>query len=842
LNNTVTFGVTDRPLRFAVRFLFSLIGDDMQIRNDLDISLDLSNANVVLQAMLKVAESSFYTFPLRDTLDYNCWLAMMPAPELDSSGIRVEGSEATARLTELAASISHLNLNISCVECSGPRMIELTELLSSTEGQEAATEIANTLLGYVAELLGGNFLEIKIDRLLKDAARKCPHSPTYEADAEEIEYEPFEEPNSEGSISFLILIGGVTVGLILCLCVLLSSIRCFVRRRHKKWLSGLSARQLQRLVSQQDKEQEVESELNASTQSMFTSQDIPIFVRWSMPLIILANIGFFLSGHLSLGATVHIELQLAGEKFGVDQFFEFSMAKSTIDIWNAGGRELAIMILIFSVIWPYTKQLITLVLWFLPPTKLSVSRRGSILLWLDCLGKWSMIDIFVLVITLVAFRVSIVSPSIGFLPENFYSINLLVVPLWGLYANMIAQLVSQVSSHFIIHYHRNIIHEARKAPQGESLTNAGKSTLTVEQACDISTSSDRREVVHDHSFGRPHRGETDKLVIRRWVNKSLWLVTACLVALVAVGSTLPAFSIDILGLIGVAVESGQRFEDASTQYSVFTVVQLLMEEAQFLDTLSDYIGLGSLSLLLVFSVLLVPIVQGVTLLYQWSKPTTSRGKARIAIFIEILQAWQYAEVYLIAIFVASWQLGPVSQFMVNSYCDSLKDTFAQLVYYGILKEEDAQCFSVQSSIEDGSFILAAGAVLLALLNTVVNKAIVQYFRDNNNRKGMLNDDEEKVIESEIVNQSIDRIIHPVPVLFSDTFRWLLVRSSDFVSSSRALFAPLEEHSEMHKGGESIIQRGVEVENEALKDNPANGDNLSRSTEKPDSSSSMHVSD
>ena len=427
LNNTVTFGVTDRPLRFAVRFLFSLIGDgkisicsqnfffgrllnapfrslDMQIRNDLDISLDLSNANVVLQAMLKVAESSFYTFPLRDTLDYNCWLAMMPAPELDSSGIRVEGSEATARLTELAASISHLNLNISCVECSGPRMIELTELLSSTEGQEAATEIANTLLGYVAELLGGNFLEIKIDRLLKDAARKCPHSPTYEADAEEMEYEPFEEPNSEGSISFLILIGGVTVGLILCLCVLLSSIRCFVRRRHKKWLSGLSARQLQRLVSQQDKEQEVESELNASTQSMFTSQDIPIFVRWSMPLIILANIGFFLSGHLSLGATVHIELQLAGEKFGVDQFFEFSMAKSTIDIWNAGGRELAIMILIFSVIWPYTKQLITLVLWFLPPTKLSVSRRGSILLWLDCLGKWSMIDIFVLVITLVAFR------------------------------------------------------------------------------------------------------------------------------------------------------------------------------------------------------------------------------------------------------------------------------------------------------------------------------------------------------------------------------------------------------------------------------------------------------
>jgi uncharacterized paraquat-inducible protein A len=80
------------------------------------------------------------------------------------------------------------------------------------------------------------------------------------------------------------------------------------------------------------------------------------------------------------------------------------MARSTVDIWNAGGRELAVMILIFSGIWPYTKQLMTLALWFLPPTSLSISRRGSILLWLDWLAKWSMIDIFVLVISIAAFR------------------------------------------------------------------------------------------------------------------------------------------------------------------------------------------------------------------------------------------------------------------------------------------------------------------------------------------------------------------------------------------------------------------------------------------------------
>lgn len=73
----------------------------------------------------------------------------------------------------------------------------------------------------------------------------------------------------------------------------------------------------------------------------------------------------------------------------------------------AGGKELALLIFFFSFAWPYTKQILTLVIWFAPTKKLSVNTRGSTLLWLDALAKWSMVDIFVLVVTIVAFRVSI---------------------------------------------------------------------------------------------------------------------------------------------------------------------------------------------------------------------------------------------------------------------------------------------------------------------------------------------------------------------------------------------------------------------------------------------------
>ena len=119
--------------------------------------------------------------------------------------------------------------------------------------------------------------------------------------------------------------------------------------------------------------------------------------------------------------------------------------------------------------------------------------------------------------------------------------------------------------------------------------------------------------------------------------------------------------------------------------------------------------------------------------------------------------------------------------------------FAQMVYYGVLKEEDAQCFSVTSRIEKSAFILAAGAILLAFLNSFVCKAVVQYLRDEAEEKDDLNssfsdgtshsDDDEEAVDTGVAAS-----IHPVPVLFTDSFRWMLKASNGVASSARTLFA------------------------------------------------------
>eukprot|EP00536_Pseudo-nitzschia_multiseries_P018323 jgi/Psemu1/321305/estExt_fgenesh1_pm.C_23840001 len=777
LNNSITVGVEDRPVTVSTNFAFAVI-DDVQgteIANELDLSFTMHTASVMATTMLKIAKSRLLGFPLVDVFNLNCWIATISAPTLNEQGVRTGNEEVTAALVDFSASVANLNLNVSCVECSSPGMNELSDMLMlSGEAQNDVTFLVNSLLSSVGEMLKGDLLQVQIDRFLNDASKQCPHSLNYDPNyiADEKQYKEFQKVRVDDSTTYLILIGVVSSALILMVAVTTFSIRFFTHRRHMRWLSTLPVEQVKALKHIQSREDSIELELNSTTRSMFQStEDIPFVLRWGMPIVILGNIALFLSGHLSRGATVNIEATIAGETIKVDQFFEFSMAKSTVDIWNAGGKELAILILIFSGIWPYTKQVMTLILWFTPTSWVPISRRGSILIWLDRLAKWSMIDIFVLIISLAAFRVAVDSPTnFAFLSEGFYSLDLLVVPLWGLYANLIAQLVSQISSHFIIHYHRKIVSKAH-----DSYLH-----ITTDHSLQLTADNTNQKVqLRVHQFGRPHRGEDEKLIVRSWTSSILIFVVVCTSACIIAGSILPSFSIEVFGLLGIAVEAGQEFREANTNHSVFTVIKLLFDEAHFLDTANDFVGLGSFSVIFVLTVLLIPLIQSVTLLGQWFVPMTMKHRRKMFVLNEILEAWQYAEVYIISIFVASLQLGPISSFMVNSYCGSLDGFFSELVFYGILKSEDAQCFSVESSIEDGFFILEVGAILLALVNTFVSKATRQYFRDQDElykRREIEKYTSSLQIAEEGQETTADdssKTIRPVPVLFTDTFRWLL---------------------------------------------------------------------
>jgi uncharacterized paraquat-inducible protein A len=128
----------------------------------------------------------------------------------------------------------------------------------------------------------------------------------------------------------------------------------------------------------------------------------------------------------------------------------------------------------------------------------------------------------------------------------------------------------------------------------------------------------------------------------------------------------------------LAVESGQQFQEAKTSYSVFDLSRMIMDEARYLDTASDLVGLGTLASLLVITVFLVPLAQAFSQCTQWFVPTTKRQRKHNYVANECLAAWQYMEVYVLSIIISAWQLGGVSEFMINAYCDPLNGSLNAL--------------------------------------------------------------------------------------------------------------------------------------------------------------------
>ncbi len=350
-----------------------------------------------------------------------------------------------------------------------------------------------------------------------------------------------------------------------------------------------------------------------------------------------------------------------------------------------------------------------------------------------------------------------------------------------LYANLIAQLISQVSAHFIVHYHRCTVVAAKRDQElhDQALTNAGedgfeqsshRGPAKVGRSNQIIQVPDR---LRDHAFTRPHRGETDKLKVRPWVPWILRLLAFVTTALVVLGCVLPSLSFEAQGIVGVLVDSAHGFEENKNENSVFSIARLLVGEARLLNTGKAYVGMVSFAVLFVITTLFVPLMQALLLTVQFLRTLAPKTRRRLAVAIEILQDWQYVDVYVVSILITTSQLGNVSAYLVNPYCSSLQDTLSSLVFYGLLKPNDAQCFHVQAGIDSGTYVLLTAAVLLTLLHTFVTKALAQYRRDKATKEELT----EEVFSSsddDDVTKAIERV-HPASVLFTDNFRWLLQR-------------------------------------------------------------------
>lgn len=456
------------------------------------------------------------------------------------------------------------------------------------------------------------------------------------------------------------------------------------------------------------KETEKEAEFLDQFNSLVKTPLIPVYFRYLFYLVVLVNVGFFISANMSVGATIDVSLVAAGEVIELPSIYDFSMLLSTIEMMKAGVILMGVILMGFSIFWPYIKLIIMTLVWSLPASKMRPDNRGCLLEWLDALGKWSMFDVFCLCVMMVVFNVEIVSPEWFVFPLGYYGFTLSMTCVWGMYANLIAQIISQLLSIYAIKSHRKVFKSdwlrLKEAEAPNALPqDASVPTFEVGRLCD-------REIL-------TKEGTTVKPTLMSKYGMSLILIAVAV--MVGTAFFVSGFNVRVVGILGLVQEAA--IPGSSTRYfSPFTIARFLNDGIPP-DSPGQAVGTWCIILVMAICTSLVPMAQALVLLFLWTKKTASIKLIKRLLFAnELLASWQYIEVYLIAVAVGCAQLPLMCNLLVSKACADIQPQLNELVAEGVM--DRATCLSMDTTIEAGIWLHFLASIMLYVGASAVRQA------------------------------------------------------------------------------------------------------------------------
>jgi len=419
--------------------------------------------------------------------------------------------------------------------------------------------------------------------------------------------------------------------------------------------------------------------LSSSTSLMY-HQSIHKTIKFGVPVLLALTIILLLSSNLSIGASVDLQMTKSNGQSLTSfvNIYQFSLSSTLGEMWRAGVYMLMLLIWFCSGVWPYIKLILLLFCWITSTRRLPPIKREKILYLLDCLGKFSLIDTFVLVLMMVAFRYNLEVAGIG-------SLDVFVTPKFGFYSFLFATIVSLVSGHAILFLHR-------------------RSTLPI-----ISVCSGRYESLSRHIFDDKHgRG---LLKMTRFFRQVVIFTIFLTCILIVIGANLHSFHFTFNGVAGVAL--------GETRVREFSLVSIGESIPQSVQKNSSSFGIHLIKTTYFFFALVMPIVCLILLLVIFVVPMRMRRQQQIFILVEVTNAWSAIEVFILAILASLVEIGPFSSSMVEQHCSLLDKMLSGFTGSG--GDDLHHCYSVKSSIDSSCAILIAGVILNSLLVSTLHR-------------------------------------------------------------------------------------------------------------------------
>lgn len=362
-----------------------------------------------------------------------------------------------------------------------------------------------------------------------------------------------------------------------------------------------------------------------------------------------------------------------------------------LPVWDAKVYFLCIVFAFFTGAWPYIK-LLAMVFCVLAPSKvLSVHSREVVLKFMDIFGKWSLVDIFVMVMMMSAFVF-----DLKLLPQ--VEVVVTVVPHWSFYEFLLATVISIALGHVILACHRHIedSEPQNKWPDESAECMQQKSRLLdhvyairtkllpkslqhsiSEAAVDDAEGAEGAEGAdlkpneansynHSHSRLQAQLPMLDQVTFVK-VSKLAYIVLfaslACASVLLYYGTTLDILGFSFRGLIGFLLKDA-----ADADYSFIDIGRQVPQasgdpgnpKVQWLEVSYFILGLG------------MPALLVVCLACLWVLPLTVSMQRRVMVFSEMVNSFAALDVFCVSVGVTMLDMQQVRDWdHANAHDDDL---------------------------------------------------------------------------------------------------------------------------------------------------------------------------
>jgi hypothetical protein len=431
---------------------------------------------------------------------------------------------------------------------------------------------------------------------------------------------------------------------------------------------------------------------------LFLDGRVPLMPRIGMMCGIVMNCAIFISANLATAVDVYPVVTIGDERpIEFASLVTLNLGSTISTMWKAEVYPLGVLLLVLSGIWPYGKLVAMAACWLVPPKNLSTTNRAWMLEWLNVLGKWSLVNVYVLAMMMVAFRYHVETTVVLNSGQSVrIAFDLFVLAKYGFFAFLIATFQSVVFSHVMLHCHRHAVaRDVSEASLAHKSAKIGAAAAYYDREEKTSGGYVGRQSLVDQPFDwrRDGEGAIQDARITTTGKVCAVLVLVAAIAMVAVGVSIPSFEFEFRGFAGELL--GDRNKVVYSLASLGSEVRGSVANPGFWEVL--------IQLLLFAFVIGTPVLYILVLLVLWHFPLHARRKRWFFNVAEILQAWSTLDVFSVTLLATVYQIRQLATYLVDDQCEALDELLGD------------RCFDFVASLDEGCALLFPAVFIAAVM-------------------------------------------------------------------------------------------------------------------------------